>query len=155
MIATYTSHPDPYRLKDPWGRGDQDIIKSGDGDGEEWGRTVPPGCRGNAGLRSSSVVVVACPRSSLSAFQHGVGRRSWAPTLTEELVTVGGFGGEGESISLRVWILVGWPCSSGWLHGMGTAQNEVSRLWENKAKEKHKSQHVGVGSRRWVWEEQE
>lgn len=50
-------------------------------------------------------------------FRHGGQRVLKAPPLTEELLlTAGGFWEKETKLPLKVWLLVGWPRSSGWFH---------------------------------------
>lgn len=54
-------------------------------------------------------------RTKQSAFYNGNGG-AWAPSLAEELLTVDGFQGREGQFSLKLWLLVGHPGSSGWPH---------------------------------------
>lgn len=108
------------------------------------------GIGGTHGTHGWTASAVACTRSAL---KHAGGRRAVkAPPLTKELLlTAGGFWEKETKFPLRVWLLVGWPRSSGWFHypqvygqhkleSMGYKRGGGAQSWDG----------VGVG---WIWKE--
>ena len=78
-------------------------------------------------------------------FQHGSEGAHGSAPLAYVLLPVDGFEREEESISLRIWPLVGWTCSNAWPHtheymGKSTVLNETK-----KQKQTNKKLHEVVG----------
>lgn len=93
-------------------------------------------------------------KSSQSTFEHGGGGACESPSLTGELLTVDGWERRNNTLSLGMWILVGWPCSCECFHThayMGKKKNQICYFKKGYGRGQYECDGFRGRIGEWLW----